>query len=305
MFVFTAPTPGSGKSKLAGVIAIAASGHYPTTMAYTTDEEEQRKRILALLMRGNPIISMDNVGRPLSGDAFCTVLTESTFTERVLGESRVATAPTTTTWLATGNGVQVEGDLQRRVLFCRIDPGVERPEDVTFPFDPVVLAQEMRPELVTAGLTLLRAHHVAGRPTEGIKDKPFGSYESFSEVIRGSLVWAGQEDPLQGRLSVDEADSHRDQMRAFLQQWNDLVQSAPHTVADILSRATHPDSSRSAPGFVEVLKEILGVDDLTDCNRKIGKMLKTESGRIYGCFRIRPSSLRNGVKCWRVERAGE
>jgi len=72
---------------------------------------------------------------------------------------------------------------------CRIDPRHENPEERRVPFEPVSFAQSMRPRLVAAALTLLRARAAAGRPDEGIE--PFGSLEAWSNVVRGALGQAG------------------------------------------------------------------------------------------------------------------
>lgn len=105
MFIFTAPTMGSGKSLLADVVSLIATGHPATVMTQATSPDEERKRILAILMEGDSVCCIDNIERPLGGEALCSVLTQTFYKDRILGESRNVSVPTLTTWLATGNNV--------------------------------------------------------------------------------------------------------------------------------------------------------------------------------------------------------
>ncbi|MBK8123956.1 MAG: hypothetical protein IPK54_10475 [Dokdonella sp.] len=46
-----------------------------------------------------------------------------------------------------------------------------------------------RQELLGAALTVLRAYIVAGKPAQPIQ--PYGSFEEWSGLLRGALVWLG------------------------------------------------------------------------------------------------------------------
>ena len=85
MHVFSAPLKGSGKSLLANIVGMIATGRPATTMVFTADPEEQRKRVLTILMSGDQVLCLDNLEAVLSGEAFCTALTEDTFSDRLLG----------------------------------------------------------------------------------------------------------------------------------------------------------------------------------------------------------------------------
>ena len=47
---------------------------------------------------------------------------------RVLGQSRHVEVPVNATIFATGNNLQIAGDLTRRTLLCTLDARCERPE---------------------------------------------------------------------------------------------------------------------------------------------------------------------------------
>src|SRR5262249_21102814 len=123
MFLFDAPVPASGKSLLASVVAWIATGREPATQPYTGDAEEARKRIIAPLIAGDPVVSFDNISRPLKDDTLCKVITQPVADDRLLGVSQNVKLPTCVTWLGTGVNLVVPGrDMVRRVLMCRIDP---------------------------------------------------------------------------------------------------------------------------------------------------------------------------------------
>ncbi|HYQ92271.1 MAG TPA: hypothetical protein VES89_09425, partial [Candidatus Competibacteraceae bacterium] len=92
-------------------MALIATGRRAAAWTYTNDAEEERKHITSALLAGDNVICIDNVSVPLEGDRLCSVLTQETFTDRLLGTNRTVTLPTTSTWLATGNNLEVRGDL--------------------------------------------------------------------------------------------------------------------------------------------------------------------------------------------------
>ena len=149
-------------------------------MVFTADPEEQRKRLLTVLMSGDQVIVLDNIEGVLSGDALCTALTTDTISDRLLGTQRQGTAPTCVTWLATGNNLTVGGDMTRRVVYCTLDPQCERPEEREFSRNLPEWIPAHRPALVVAGLTALRAYIVAGKPPQPVPN--LGSFEEWSNL---------------------------------------------------------------------------------------------------------------------------
>jgi putative DNA primase/helicase len=93
--------------------------------------------------------------------------------------------------------------MERRAIVSKIDPKMETPETRVFPFEPVALAKERRPQLVAAVLTVLRAYHVAGKPD---KPAPLGSFGDWSDLVRGALMWLGEADPVDTMAEVRAAD---------------------------------------------------------------------------------------------------
>ena len=132
---FSAPTMGSGKSLLADVAAIISTGYPAPAMSQGGDETEDRKKLLASLIEGDSILLIDNVNRPIEGGVLCSALTQMEIRDRILGLSKMVTASTAVTIMATGNNLTFRGDMTTRALLCRIDPGVEKPEEREFQGD--------------------------------------------------------------------------------------------------------------------------------------------------------------------------
>jgi hypothetical protein len=138
-----------------------------------------------VLFAGDPVIHIDNCERPISGDFLCSMLTQEVVQARILGLSERRVLPSTALVLASGNNLTFAGDATRRAVVCRLDAEVERPDARVFDFDCHAEVLAARPELVVAGLTILRAYHRAGRTA---KLTPMGSFTDW-EWIRGALVW--------------------------------------------------------------------------------------------------------------------
>src|SRR5262249_54439471 len=132
-------------------------------------------------------------------------MTTCEITDRVLGASRMMTVPLRPTWILTGNNVSFTDDMGRRVIPIDLDACVERPEDRDgFKYSNLIEhVTSTHPSLLAAALTILRAYHVAGRPSHG-KTK-MGSFEAWDDFIRGAVIWLQHPDladPLLGRARV-------------------------------------------------------------------------------------------------------
>ena len=179
MHGFSAPTPGTGKSLLCDCITMLAMGRAAAAVNQSgePDGEEERKALLSILMQGDPVVMIDNITRPVTGQRWCSILTQATWQDRLLGGNDNLTVSTRTLWLANGNNLEFREDVSRRAILCTMDAGVEKPEERGgFDLDLKVEVPRRRGELVAACLTILRAYIVAGRP--GLSDlTPFASFE--------------------------------------------------------------------------------------------------------------------------------
>jgi len=300
LFAFTAPKMASGKSLLADLVALIATGRVGRAMPQGKDEEEDRKRLLAILKDGDPIAVIDNVERPLGGGALCAALTQEVYCDRILGSTRMVSFPTCLTWLATGNNLVVEGDLTTRVLICRLDAGVERPEEREFDIEPRSYVSANRGALAVAGLTLLRAYEYAGRPRQNLR--PFGRFEDFSDLVRSALVWLGEADPCDVRRRVEDADPARQLHIEFMAAWLEVIGSVPVSASELIAAAACGMQGVVATNRLhELLLEVASRHGSAPSARRLGMWLASKRDRIEGGMRIVQIGQKSRVAIWVVE----
>lgn len=212
--LFDAPSAGTGKTLISKVIGIVATGVLPTILTYTGDEEEDRKQLSVALMAGSPVILFDNISKPLRGDFIAGVATSPEFDVRLLGKSENVKIDTRSLLLGSGNNTVVQGDLGRRTIRCRLDAGVERPEEREFNFDALAEARDTRTSLVVDALTIVRTYLRADRPSPLT---PLGSFEEWSRLVREPLVWLGLGDPAGTRSAFEDFDPERETKMKLVQ----------------------------------------------------------------------------------------
>lgn len=126
--------------------------------------------------------------------------------------------PLFATWLVTANNAVIDGDMHRRVCHIRLEADVEKPAERTFDRDLVAYVQANRQALTRAALTVLRAYCAAGKPSQSLK--PWGSFEGWSALVRGAIVWAGWPDPIETQRELSRTNGERaDLERALVESW--------------------------------------------------------------------------------------
>lgn len=298
-FANRSPTPGSGKGLLADVGSIITTGRPAPRMAAPKTDEEAAKRITTIAIAADPLVVIDNVIGPFGGEAFSAALTTTIWKDRLLGFNQDVELPLRTIWVVTGNNISFRGDFGRRVLPCDLDPGVEHPEDRTDFRHPELLkyVHEERPRLVAAGLTILRAYHVAGRPPHG---KPLkGSFEDWDRIVRGALLWCGLPDPLGTTSRIrEDGDADLAALRGGLQAWEAMFGVEAKTAAQAVERAKELGTDILTP-LAELAR--CAVKDLD--GRKLGYAVRGVQGRIVGgrCFK-KDSGKTAGSARWSVQK---
>ena len=293
LFAIDAPTAGTGKSLLAETVGIIATGHKPAMLSQGFNGEEDQKRLSSVLMAGDQIIVIDNCDRPIQGEFLCTMLTQEQVRPRILGKSEMRTLPTRCLVMATGNNLTLSGDVTRRALICRMDAGMERPDQRQFGFDPRIEAKANRPRLVTAGLTVLRAYIAAGRPNP--MDK-IGSFEDWN-LVREAIVWLGYDDPADTRERVLADDPAKAVLLDLLRLWWTALKDRPVTLAEL---AVLADKQGKGPAQ-DLVTELIATTRYQHFNaRSVGRFLAKHVDRIVGGLVLLSETDGSGVKAYRV-----
>ncbi|MFH1463503.1 MAG: ATPase, partial [Pseudomonadota bacterium] len=185
-----APTEGTGKTLLAKVVSLVATGAVAQGTSLPRSEEEIRKKLTATLAGSPSVVLLDNVAHALDSESMAAVLTSEVWSDRLLGQTRMVHLPNRALWLATGNNPVLSRELARRAVRIRLDASLEQPwlrAGFRHP-DLEAWAVTERPRLVAALITLVRGWIVDGRP-EG--EVALGSFEGWSRLVGGVLRSAG------------------------------------------------------------------------------------------------------------------
>ncbi|GER88885.1 hypothetical protein KDW_30470 [Dictyobacter vulcani] len=282
-----ATRPGTGKSLLAETVAMIATGRKATMMTAPYGDDEWRKLILSTLGEGATIITIDNIKGRLQSASLDAALTSFTYGGRILGESRNAAYPQRATWMATGNNMQIGGDLPRRCYWIRMDARTAKPwTRGGFKHDLETWVPAHRGELIAALLTLIRAWYDAGQPPAQVP-KTMGSFESWVKTVGGILERCFVEGFLENTQALQQDDDAL-QWSAFLHAWQahykqDQILSA--ILARDIITGSICDSDDDKKETLAALYNALP-DDLTDIKkgdfkRRLGKALSYRVGTQF------------------------
>ncbi|MBV9859873.1 MAG: hypothetical protein JO038_07215 [Alphaproteobacteria bacterium] len=307
LHAFTAPVMGSGKSKLVDLASMIASGHEAPVISQGATPEEMEKRLGAALIAGDALVSLDNVEHAIGGELLCQAVTQAELRIRILGKSLNVPVPNTAAFFATGNNLQIDGDMVRRAIICSLDPQCERPENRTFATeDPVETVRRDRAEYLVAALTVLRAYDLAGRPQQ---TSPLGSFEAWSRWVRDALVWLGESDPCATMERARENDHRLQTLAAVLHEWHAALGSAAVTTKQVIDKATDRYALAGAadlnergflhPEFREALLVVAG-DGGAINSKRLGHWISRHKGRIVNDLRIVEATVSHGNARWAV-----
>ncbi|MBK8285758.1 MAG: bifunctional DNA primase/polymerase [Ahniella sp.] len=271
-----APVPSSGKSLLADLITIVCIGEAANGTTLTKDENETRKKLTALLCRGRPIISIDNLDGGLSSAQLASAITTDRWDDRILGKTEMVTPPNRALWLASGNNPALSLEIARRCIRIRISPKEPQPWKRTLFKHPSIRewAYQNRVALVRAVLTIIRSWVCAGRP-DGTQTR--ASFEPWSRTIGGIIEHLG----LPGFLDdADEfyaaADSESGEWSALVAVWWEHHQGVPVGVGELLKLAeAHDLVAFACYGQSEQARKA-----------KLGKSLSSLRGRKFGDLEV-------------------
>jgi DNA primase len=230
-----APRPGSGKGLLANVISVVAHGTTCETKTLPGDEEEVRKLLTTELIKGRPLILLDNADerKPIQSGALASVTTAEIWGNRQLGKLDSVVVPNLALWLMTANNPKLAGEMARRCIRVRIDPKIDRPwKRGGFRHQHLLdWARENRARLVHAVIVLVKAWLASGRPEHPVR---LGSFERWSSVVGGIIQAAGIPGFLESLDELyDASDKEGQEWRAFAEAWWRAFGSTPQKVADL------------------------------------------------------------------------
>jgi hypothetical protein len=305
LFLVDSNVRGAGKGLLCDVISESTIGRSMPRMVNPDSDEEMRKRITALVLGGDKLVLIDNVAGTLGCSSLDAALTGTTWSDRVLGMSTMTKAmPLIATWYATANNVALAADTARRILHVRLESNEEKPEERSTFKHPNLLAwvRVERARLVRAALTILRAFVVAGRPDQKIP--PWGSFESWSALVRSALVWIGEDDPAKTRTDLAEhADLEVGALRALINAWSEVDPDGSGVTAAQISTAIATSGERYAGVRAAICDLVPTPNDKFPSTQRIGMKLRSLRRRVVDGRFIDQDPNPKGGAMWFVKRA--
>lgn len=254
LWLVEASTPGSGKGTLCDLVLRTV---YPTATRRTpwvSDDAELSKALLALALAGEERILWDNVDGIFGGPALDAAITSAAtgYRGRILGQSRIVSAPLRPFWVANGNNVQIKGDIHRRILVTRLDPGTDRPEereDYRYPGTLLEVAAGRRARVLGALLRLLRLGLVNPGPLRG-------GFPVWSAVVRGALVAMDYPDPWSAGADLREL-ARASSLVDVLEAWDRIWGASPIRARDLAEAVSDPPSQSAVADAYSTLGDLL------------------------------------------------
>jgi hypothetical protein len=307
-----ATTAGTGKSYLVDIVSAIATGRIcPAAKASEKDPVETEKQLVGLLLKGSPIISLDNVNGELGGNLLCQAVERPLVQVRKLGASDSYEIESRATLFATGNALRVTGDMVRRTIACTLDAKMERPELRQFKGDPVARVMDDRGRYIAACLTIVLAYKQAGCPNTL---PALASFEDWSRFVRSALVWLDCADPCTSIEKSREDDPELCALRELLGLWSNIIGVGMENARTVRSVAELATDNPFEGTLADLDKVIAAQGDLRDAllriagaggtinTRRLGKWLADHEGRIAGNlkFKRHPTPDQTGVVRWAV-----
>jgi putative DNA primase/helicase len=281
IFVYNATIAATGKTLLASLPSLIATGVEPALSPYT-EKEELRKVLFASLLAGDAALTLDNVpnGTKVRAPALALFATSSVYSDRVLGVSETRKLPNRCTVTLTGNNITPMSDLARRSLVVRLDVNAESARGRKFRIKhPRRFVVERRAQFIVDVLTIVRAYALAGRPEVA---HPLESFEDWSAIARDPLIWLGVADAVatQQDETDDEVAPVEDVLAAIA---GTIGVGKPFTAANLANTVL------LAPGGA--LREALTTAGCAEPHNpmKVGYWLREYRGRVGGGFKLERS----------------
>jgi putative DNA primase/helicase len=191
---------------------------------------------------------------------------------------------------ATGNNLQIHGDLTRRFLICQLDPGMERPEERKFSRDLLAEAGQRRGELISAALTVAR-YGLSLDPRD--YDGGFPGFQDWYCRVALPLVALGMPDPVKSLDLARATDSDAEALEQLMMAWWAQYGDQEMICKDVVDTACIT--------LDEALKTVAADQTGEPCTQRLGQYLSRVQNRIVAGKRfVRLPKRGEGVR-WRLE----
>ncbi len=293
-----ATMPASGKTILTGGPGML---YGQRVLPWTYSEEELRKSITAVLAEQVGVVVFDNLaeGTVIDSAILAQLVTGGVWSDRALGSSRTIATVNDRLWMATGNNLQVGGDMASRTVRVHLDPNMPRPEQrdqsgfgiphldqwITEPANQLTVLWHL--------LVLVLDWTRNGAPkATGLSMRQF---TPWAQALGGFLAHHGIHGFLANAHEVRGTDEDETRWLAFLAAWRDRYGDRRATAAEVRANG-EPDHMNDQRGQVDAWG---GVFITTHNGRlpnpmSLGRLLTGQVGRWRGDYVLRSERSERG-----------
>jgi putative DNA primase/helicase len=201
----------------------------------------------------------------------------------------------TTAIFATGNNLQIHGDLTRRFLICQLDAGMEHPERRQFSRDLLAEASARRAELISAALIIAR---YGFRLDPCDYDGGFPGFQDWYRRVALPLVALGIPDPVKSLDLARATDTEAEALEQLMIAWCAAVKDMPLSCRKIVERPN--------VNLQEALRAVAADRHGEFCPRALGYYLKRIQNRPIGGKRfLKAGKSAEGVLWQLVDSTGK
>jgi len=296
----------SGKTTLARVLHLVVTGRDLPVTTLADDEAETQKRLLALLMRSPEVVCIDNVpdGFTFRSASLSAAMTSGELHQRVLGESREASVPTSVMFVITGNNLTLGADEVTRWMPCRLAPRGARPEERRFRYPDVVgHVLRQRESVLRDVVGIVAGFIAAGAPMPQAGTR----FNTWDRVVRAPLIWAGASDVAEVFRRNREESADEQAQVALLLALRDLFGENEFPAVEVAKAVRVHESDRVMPGDPSArLVDALAQGRIGDIKsvKAVGRALGAVADRVVevdGYEIVLRKRLHHGVALYHIE----
>ena len=312
--IIEAHQPGSGKTFLARAMITVHGGIFRSEFPY--DDVELAKSVTSIRdMTPGPVVVFDNAAGTIKSPVLAGLLTTPTWSDRRLGTGKTFTGKNDRLWCVTGNNLAISGDIARRALRVRIDPGVPQPElrsnFVIQDFEAWV--RENKNTILWSLLVLIRHWVASGKPLAAASSSD--SFGNWTRTIRGILTLAGMPGTFDDKAVMAESIGTEDEeWEEFLQAIYEVKKAERWTAVEILDLindgqqdlnvfAAQPIGYDALPS--ELANKRKSGQPLSKLSKSLGWWLRNRAGRYAGDLCVVQESKSTKYVYWMIRKHGE
>lgn len=289
-FVFTSSTMGGGKTLLTEIANIIAYGILPSGYQAPSGESattEWKKMLFSFALTGNPSLVVSNIesGSCVGNSVLDGVITDGRIIDRVLGQSKMRSAPWVATMAFTGNNLGTGADFAPRAIWVCLEPTVEDPRarDGFRHSDLKSHVGEFRSMLLEYCLTILCWGYQHGRAKPNADMKNSGSFEQWAAAVRFPLAHITGHDVTANGADAIVMDAATNELAAVIggladySSWrSENGKSDWFAIAELHSDLNSFGNETAWPELREVLEPTASV-----------KAFGSSAGKLIGAYRNR------------------